>query len=324
MSKTVTCQAPSPLGRFVLLSLVALPLVSLPSQAALLVEYVGVRQGYDSEGNPEEAGFDGYLDNGLPGLENRPFIAAGDNLSGSVFSAGGPLGASALASYGYLRAETNVGGVSGVGFAGVTTHQYSGDLRATSIARFEDEITINAPGMAGGAGFFTAHFGFQPYAVVDGFVLPEGPGSQFNARLLALAHASWIIGNQSDNYQFRTQIVNTGTETVNTFPDEELQVQVAFTYGVPFDISFRINAHSRAIANANGFAQGRAIAGFPSSMHWLGMSDLAPDASVTSASGAIDWRQATPLPVPEPDARLLPMIVLAGLAARQGRRKQNL
>lgn len=288
-----------PLRRFLGVLLMGV-LISLPAQGFFGLDYYVSRQGSDSEGNEDNKTVSGELDNAAGGNENADFLGGGDSLSGAVFSAGGPVGVSLLASYGYLRAEASAGGSTSQGFAGVTTHAFSGALDTSGTAQFEDWVTITAPGMEGLSGTFTAHFIFDPHVVLDGFVIPDNqsPGFQVVSMLFADANASWRLNEERGSYSYWRSLDNIEEETFNDFPEEEVSVVVPFTYGDAFRVRFRIDVTALIDAWPNGFAQGRATASFPGSVQWLGMTGLPANATV---SGKVDWTSAAPIPDGEDD-----------------------
>ena len=280
-------------------SLVSGLLISLPAYGVFSIEHYVSRQGTDSEGTPDYTTLDGYLDNETAGMEHLDFIGGGDSLSGALFSAGGPLGVSLLASYGYLRAEASVGGATSLAFAGVTTHPMGGALDVNGEAGFEDWVTITAPGMNGLSGTFTAHFMFDPHLVLDGFVVPDNqPPGNTSSLMFADTGASWRLNEERGSYSAWQSLDPVEALSFNDFPEGEISVVVPFTYGDEFRIRFRLQVNALISAYPDGFAQGRVVASFPGSMQWLGITGLPADATV---SGKVDWTSAAPIPDAEDD-----------------------
>ena len=257
----------------------------------LEIEYYGSRQGTDGFGTPDNDTFGDYLLVAGDDLDGFPVLAAGHTLSGSMFSATGDIHGQAQVSMGYLRGIAAVGG--GVdASAGVLTEPFSGSLDVFVNARFQDDtVVINAPGLAGQAGSFTARFSVDMNMLVDGFVLPEEAADPAQGAIL-FADASFRLdlNDQTVRYDAWHSLDNSGGGSFNDFPEGLVLVTVPFIYGDPFRIRGRISLNALVDANTGGFAQGRALAEFPGSFHWLGMEGLPDGATV---EGVIDWSAST-------------------------------
>lgn len=259
--------------------------------------------GFDSLGERDSA--EEFSNLRSPLLEQE-FLDTSSSVSGSTYSAGGPGSASMTAGYGYLFGTTNVGSTAGEGFVGVLIDPtaghdppaFGGSHEHTARGEFRDDaVIISAPGMSG-PGVFTAHFAVDSALRNDtrlfaNQVFTRGfPG--------AFATASIRLNIKAEEYFYEANWVrflddNGNYEEIkaNTFPDNEVQVQVAFLYDEPFRIRGRARLESAMDASSFQLAQGRVTAEFPTGFHWKGISGLPADATVR---GMIDWSKPAPTP----------------------------
>jgi hypothetical protein len=270
------------------------------AEPRLDIEYEGRRWGTDGLGSWEMVRFGEDLRVAGEDLEAFPVLATGDSLTGSMYSATGDIHGQALVSMGYLRGIAAVGG-AGDASAGVLGEPFFGDMYAVVYPDFHDDtVVINAPGMAGQAGSFTARFSVDMNMLVDGFVLPEEAADlEQEAMLFAEASFRLDINGVTVIYNAWQSLDNAvgGGGSFNDFPDGPVQVTVPFVYGDPFRIRGQISLLAKVSAGSQGFAQGKALAEFPGSFRWQGMEGLPASATV---QGVIDWSQ--PASVPEGEA----------------------
>lgn len=253
------------------------------------------RYGYDSEGNFEVKNEREKLESPDSAGIVLDLLSTTQSASGAIYTAGGPLNATALASQGYLIVDIALGGTVSQAFAGILTDDFSGEISANAMARFEDdEVTIDAPGLTGTQGTATFHFTHDAYTVLDGFIQPDDvPPTSTVPKLSINMEMGVRVADYSGVFFSNRMLSPAGDSTFDSMPDEVMAESFTFTYGTPFRI--RANLRATALLEAEGFqlAQGRVYGGFPTGFQWLGMTGLPADATVT---GAIDWAKAAPSP----------------------------
>jgi len=187
-------------------------------------------------------------------------------------NAGGTTTGEVAAGYGYLRGRSflDEGYALLFGSAGTRVE-----------AEYSDGVVIDRPGMTGEPGNRTALISIvQAESGVTG-------SDDSSSSLVAFASVALTIANQQRSFSgsWRTD------SSTDDFPDEPLAVSFDFVYGQPFTISGRIVLNTSVGADG-GSASGTALAQFPASIHWMGMTDLAEDETLT---GTIDWSQPAPV-----------------------------
>lgn len=251
--------------------------------------------GTDSLGNQEEKEeWESLYSPDMSGAEHE-LLTSSLSLSGAFYSAGGPVGATAVASYGYLIAEVTIGGASSQAFAGVLTDGFYGGHETDVRVRFEDDVIIDAPGLTGTQGSATFHYTHDAYTLLNGFIQPDDlPPTLNNPKLNISVDMDVRVGSYLENFS-ASRLLNPGGDiALDDLPDQVVAENFTFTYGTPFRIRVRLT--STAYLEANGFqlAQGRVSGGFPTGFQWLGITGLPADATVT---GVIDWSKAAPSPM---------------------------
>jgi hypothetical protein len=250
--------------------------------------------GADSLGNQEEnEEWESLHSPNSAGVE-FDLLTSSSSISGAFFSAGGPVGATAVATYGYLIADVTIGGAGSQAFAGVLTDNFYGGHEAVASTRFEDDVIIDAPGLTGSQGTATFHYTHDAYAALDGFIQPDGLPPTFNNPELSVSVEMTVrVANYRGDFFSSRSLTPAGDITFDDMPDEVVAENFTFTYGTPFTLRARINATAYVEANGFQLAQGRVSGGFPTGFQWLGITGLPANATVT---GAIDWSKAAPSP----------------------------
>lgn len=273
--------------------LLAIP-ASVVADSELRASTYAQTVGSDSLGNQEEQEESESLRSPDEGGFESDLLTSSPSLSGAFFSAGGPVGATAVATYGYLIAEVTIGGAGSQAFAGVLTDNFYGGHETDTRARFEDDVIIDAPGLTGTQGTATFHYTHDAYTMLDGFIQPDDlPPTFLNPKLSVSLTMTVRVGNYRGDFDASRSLSPAGDITVNEMPDEVVAQNFNFTYGTPFTIRTRIESTGYLEANGLQLAQGRVSGGFPTGFQWLGITGLPADATVT---GKIDWTKAAPSP----------------------------
>lgn len=212
----------------------------------------------------------------------------------------------AMADYGVLESSSTVIGAGNWAYT-----------LASSRTSFQDTFRIDAPGLTGQRGYFTAQVS-MPFELTlqnprwtDQFIysqiLVEPAGHAFEKYELS-------AGDQS---LFNTYRVAHNGGSVPT--DAPMILEVTFTYGAPISIFGALNTTVKGVTNWDHSASFVADMDAAHSVYWNGIGSVT-DANgravtaytLTSDSGT-DWtRDFAAAPVPEPGAALL---MLAGLGA---------
>ncbi len=191
----------------------------------------------------------------------------------------------ASAAFGRLRAF-------GEASAGVGNPLYK--VWGDGIARFEDDVTINAPGMDGRSGKVTIKF------ILHGELAAthdRSPGSDSN-RNRALA-AYRFERNDSTVADKEYRVYGDGTTSGTNFLGVEQSATFDVTFGVPFKLELRITASTLAHADAGGHAR----ANLENTATWSGMIVQDEDDNViardtVSLVSASDFNWLEPYPAP--------------------------
>ncbi|MCH8530265.1 MAG: hypothetical protein LAT65_05380 [Saccharospirillum sp.] len=252
------------------------------------------RIGTDSQGNFEQKFERERLESPDSADVVADLLTSSLNLSGAIYTAGGPLGATALATQGYLISDVSVGGTLSQAFAGVLTDDFVGEVSASASARFEDEVIIDAPGLTGTQGTATFHYTHDAYAVLDGFIQHDDLPPTFNVPQLNIwVEMSVRVASHSGVFFLTHNLSPAGDSSTDTMPDEVVAESFTFTYGTPFTLRASLTASALLEADGLQLAQGRVSGGTPTGFQWLGITGLPANATVT---GARDWSKAAPSP----------------------------
>ncbi|MCH8530264.1 MAG: GlyGly-CTERM sorting domain-containing protein [Saccharospirillum sp.] len=273
--------------------LVALPTTAQSDtelRASTYVQTIGT----DGLGNREEKeAWEALRSPDTAGIQTD-LLTSSSNISGAFFSAGGPVGATAVATYGYMIVEVTIGGAGSQAFAGVLTDSFFGGHETDAGTRFEDDVIIDAPGLTGTQGTATFHYTHDAYALLDGFIQPDGLPSTFNKPELSVTVEMTVrVANYREDFSTSRSLTPAGDITLDEMPDEVVAENFTFTYGTPFKIRAKLDATAYLEASGFQLAQGRVSGGFPTGFQWLGITGLPANATVT---GAIDWSKAAPSP----------------------------
>ena len=207
----------------------------------------------------------------LDGMDPRGLMT-GSSVSEFGDNAGATTTGEVAAGYGYLRGRS------------LTEEAYTlltGSVGTLAEAEYFDLAIINRPGMTGEPGTRTALISIVQ---ADSGVTGTDDDS---SGIFANASVALRIASEQRNFSG-----SWGTDSsTDDFPSKPLVVSFDFVYGQPFEISGRIRMNT-GLAADGGSASGTALAQFPASIHWMGITDLAEDEQVT---GMIDWSQPAPV-----------------------------
>lgn len=217
----------------------------------------------------------------------------------------------AVADYGVLKSASTVIGAGNWAYTLVSAH-----------TSFQDGFRIDAPGLAGQRGSFTARVS-MPFSLTlvnprwtDQFIyaqlMVESAGSPFEKYELS-------AGDQSlfNAYEVR----HNGLSVPVAAP---MTMEVSFIYGERIAISGALNTSAKGMTNFDHSASFEAVMDASHSVYWNGISSMTDSQgravtsyTLTSESGT-DWSRDLAIPaVPEPTTALLMLAGLAGLAWRR-------
>jgi hypothetical protein len=195
-------------------------------------------------------------------------------------------------------------------------------------AGFQDEITIDAPGLTGQPG--SARIGID----VDGAVSAGADAWPGQSVATSFGAATIRFFGPGISERWFVEVTNPA-EPPDTYPAEGfhgfLGGTAQFVFGTPFAVEFvvTLSGNADALSNAQPDVPGAQAAAsmvgdFADTFTWAGIADLRdqngaplPDFEVSSLSGT-DYRHPI-VPVPEPGTALLVLAAMATLASRRRR-----
>lgn len=161
--------------------------------------------------------------------------------------------------------------------------------RATAYGtqQVSDFVTIDAPGLTGTAGSFTATMQITGTVTASG---PCGSSDQSSARYLLSGSVFPLAGGSGQVLFTGADFSRSPCSSGGTPPPTTRSGTINFTYGTPFRMGYTIQTLVITDAGAlSATSAGNASIGF----RWMGMTGLAPGATLTSALG-VNWSIAIP------------------------------